>query len=248
MQRWQGRVAVVTGASSGIGAAVCRDLVAHGLIAVGLARREDRLQALSEELKGSKGKFHYVKTDLTKEDEIVAAFDKIKKDVGGVDVLVNNAGIGIPTFVKDSEMAKWDTMFKVNVFAVGICIREALKSMKDRGIDDGHIINISSIAAHRVSPVMPAGVYCSTKAALRFLTEALRRELVTDKSKIKVTHLSPGLINTEFLEAGGWENTSYDQVAHIEPSEIAKAVHYVLDTPAGTQVNELTVRAVGEGV
>lgn len=248
MDRWSGRVAVVTGASSGIGAAIVRDLVNSGLIVVGLARRDYRVLEMSDELKDSKGKLYALKTDITKENDILAAFRWIDRNLGGVDVLVNNAGMATRTDVLDGKMDEWRKMFDLNVFALGACTREAIKSMRSRGVDDGHIININSVASHRVSPFLGNFVYNASKHASRVLTEGMRRELVSANSRIKVTSVSPGLVDTEIFEVGGWKEDILANNPYLQAKDIADAVHYVLSTPPSVQVNEVIVRPVGEGI
>ncbi|RZF36996.1 hypothetical protein LSTR_LSTR004684 [Laodelphax striatellus] len=142
MDRWLGKTAVVTGASSGIGAAVLQQLAKNGVNVVGLARRHQRVQEMAERLKGEKGKVYALRADVTKEDEVVAAFEWIRKNLGGVDILINNAGVTYKTNITDGEVQHWRMMFELNVIALGTCTREALKSMKSRNMDDGHIINV----------------------------------------------------------------------------------------------------------
>nr|CAD7401959.1 unnamed protein product [Timema poppensis] len=137
MERWSGRVALVTGASAGIGAAIVRKLVKNGLIVVGLARRAELIEELSVELKGAPGKLHAFKGDASKEEDILAAFDWIKKNLGRIDVLVNNAGVLYTTSLTDGETSHWKQIFDLNVLGLSICTREAFKLMKEKGVDDG---------------------------------------------------------------------------------------------------------------
>nr|CAD7415027.1 unnamed protein product [Timema poppensis] len=143
MLRWSGRVAVVTGASSGIGRSIAEELVKKGLQVVGLARRLDRLEELRDEVQNAPGKLYPIKCDITSEEDILAAFEWTKEHLNGVDILVNNAGVGtIQTLIENttSELRK---ILDVNVLGLSICTREAVKSMRERGVDDGHIININ---------------------------------------------------------------------------------------------------------
>ncbi|XP_046659829.1 farnesol dehydrogenase-like [Homalodisca vitripennis] len=249
MERWLGRVAVVTGASAGIGMAVVEDLVQSGMVVVALARREDRLQEIKHRLQGKPGTMHPVKTDITKEDDLKKTFQWIRDNLGGVDVLVNNAGIFIDGYTPEGNIDDWRKMYEVNVFALGACSREAIDSMKERKVDDGHIININSIASHRL-PLMSGGVpYSSSKFASKAITEGLRRELAAQKSKIKVSSISPGLVATEIFTANNpTKEVDFSQKGHLLPKDIADAVHYVLATPPNVQVNELIVRPVGDGI
>ncbi|KAJ9580229.1 hypothetical protein L9F63_004102, partial [Diploptera punctata] len=186
MERWTGRVAVVTGASSGIGAAIAVALVKHGLKVVGLARRVERIQELTKSLKSTKGELHALKCDVSKEKEIKEAFQWVKKRFGGVDILVNNAAVMFDSSLIDGDNDEMKTMVDLNITGLNMCTKEALKSMKERGVDDGHIINLNSILGHAV---LFDGfcVYTATKHAVTALTEGLRRELVKQKSKIRIT-------------------------------------------------------------
>nr|CAD7394919.1 unnamed protein product [Timema cristinae] len=190
MERWSGRVALVTGASAGIGAAIVRELVKNGLIVVGLARRAELVEALSVELKGASGKLHALKGDASKEEDILAAFDWIKKNLGRIDVLVNNAGVLYTTSLTDGDTSHWKQIFDLNVLGLSICTREAFKLMKENGVDDGHIIHINSILGHKLGGLDGLIPYTASKHAVTVLTEGLRRELVQLGSKIRVTRWS----------------------------------------------------------
>uniref|UniRef100_A0A1B6J719 Dehydrogenase n=1 Tax=Homalodisca liturata TaxID=320908 RepID=A0A1B6J719_9HEMI len=248
MERWQGRVAVVTGASAGIGAAIVEDLVESGMVVVGLARREDRLLDMKNKLQGKSGTLHAIKTDITKEEDLKKAFKWIKENLGGVDVMVNNAGVLITSHATDGNIEEWRKMFELNVFAVGACAREAINSMKERNVDDGHIININSLASHRIPAFPGITPYSSSKHASLVIGEGLRRELASQKSKIKVTSISPGIVETEMFDSfrGGQDITI--SIEPLTAKDIADAVHYVLGTPPHVQVNELTIRPVGDGI
>ncbi|CAG2059481.1 unnamed protein product [Timema podura] len=185
MERWSGRVALVTGASAGIGAAIVRELVKNGLIVVGLARRAELVEELSAQLKGAPGKLHAFKGDASKEEDILAAFDWIKKNLGRIDVLVNNAAILHMLSLMDENTSQWKQMFDLNVLGLSICTREALKLMKEKGVDDGHIIHINGVLGHTLGNLPGLIPYVTTKYAVTVLTEGLRRELVQLGSKIR---------------------------------------------------------------
>ncbi|XP_054269808.1 farnesol dehydrogenase-like [Macrosteles quadrilineatus] len=245
MERFAGRVAVVTGARAGIGEAISRALVSYGILVVGLARNEDKLKELEKELSGAKGKFYGIKTDLRSEEEIVKAFKWTEKHVGGVDILINNAGVSTRTRVLDGNMEIWRNMFDVNVFAVGICTREAVRSMKTRGVTDGNIINVNSVTGHEVSTLMSQSVYSATKHVLTILTEAMRRELVEGNSTIRVSSVSPGRVMTEMIAPGGVIRAT-DRGPTLDCPSVADAVMYVLATPSHVQISEMIVRPVGD--
>lgn len=192
MDRWTSRVAVVTGASSGIGAACCKDLLAKGMVVVGLARRENRLLELKAALPADQAKrFHARKCDVSKEQEVIDAFKWIDSTLGGADVLVNNAGImrfnvGVTNEGNSQDLRD---IVETNILGVAWCTREAFRSLQERKVDDGHILIINSGAGHRV-PVIPnvsLGLYPPSKYAITALTETLRQEFLNKQTKTKIT-------------------------------------------------------------
>ncbi|KAJ8954344.1 hypothetical protein NQ318_011015, partial [Aromia moschata] len=237
IDRWIGKVAVVTGASSGIGAAISQQLVEHGLQVVGLARRLDRLEELARKLQGKKGKLHCLKADISKEEDVVNAFKWVRENLGPVHVLVNNAGTARPTTLTDGDTAMWRTVFEVNVIGLCVATREAIRDMKRNNVD-GHIVHINSIAGHKVPDIPSFNVYSASKFAVTALAETLRLELNSLKSKIKVTSVSPGATETEFTnnaaKGDGQIAKAFEKV--IKAEDVADAVVYVLSTPPHVQV------------
>src|SRR5687767_3253613 len=169
------RVALVTGASSGIGAAVARALAQADMRVALLARRVDRLRALAEDIRRERpaADLLVLPCDLRREEDILAAFAVVRGQWGGVDVMVNNAGLGRDAPLVDGVTEAWREMLDVNVLALAICTREAVADMRRRG-DRGHVVHVSSMAAHRVPG--GSGIYSATKFAVRSLTEGLRKE------------------------------------------------------------------------
>ncbi|XP_033374825.1 dehydrogenase/reductase SDR family member 11 isoform X4 [Parus major] len=212
MERWTGRVALVTGASVGIGAAVARALVQHGMKVVGCARSVDKIEKLAAECQsaGYPGTLIPYKCDLSNEEEILSMFSAIKTLHQGVDVCINNAGLARPEPLLSGKTEGWRTMIDVNVMAVSICTREAYQSMKERNIDDGHIININSMNGHSVVPQSVVHFYSATKYAVTALTEGLRQELREARTHIRATCL--------------------------KAEDMANAVIYVLSAPPHVQV------------
>lgn len=256
MERWAGRVAVVTGASAGIGAAIAVALVNHGMKVVGIARRVEKVEKLKNELKGEPRILYPLKADVSKEDDVFSAFQWIKKNLGGVDVLVNNAGIAGNSTLHDGPVSKWREVLDLNVLGLSLCTKEALQSMKERGVDDGHIIHISSINGHGVpqhSLEFGLMMYTATKNGVNVLTEGLRRELVDRKSKIRVTAISPGMVYTDIMVASGHKlapgetvDDIYKNIPHLKAKDIADSVTYVLGTPPHVQIHEILIKPVGE--
>lgn len=192
MDRWIGKTAIVTGASSGIGAAIVIDLIKAGLNVVGLARRKDRIEELREKFPSSAtGKLYAIKCDLTQESDIKSAFEWVETNLGGVDVLINNAGVIKTMNILDADnTANLRETLDTNVLAVAICTREAFQSMKKNNLN-GHIIHINSYAGHKVPMFLgfyPSfNIYPSTKYAVTAMTEVLRQELLSFGTQIKVT-------------------------------------------------------------
>ncbi|KAI5749397.1 farnesol dehydrogenase-like isoform X3 [Diaphorina citri] len=246
MDRWIGRIVLVTGACSSLGETLCKELALSGLTVVGLARRRHRVRDLALELESQNcpGKLIPLKGDVTKEEDIMTCFDWVNRNFGGVDVLINNAGVTVKAPLSEAASEDWRRILDVNVIALSSCTREALKSMKNRGVDDGHIIHINSIAGHRLSILQGNEMYSASKHAVTILAEGLRRELASRKSQIKVTSISPGLVQTEIFEAGGWDDFS-KMSPHLQAKDIADAIKYVLSTPANVQVTELIIQPVG---
>lgn len=189
MDKWVGKVAVVTGASSGIGVAIAKRLVAEGMQVVGLARRIDRMQELATEISSGEGKFHPMECDLYNEENIASTFEDIKTMLGGIDVMINNAGMAPPTStLMDQEMDVHRKVLDLNVIALTSCTQKAMTSMMERDIN-GQIIHINSIYGHIVpmSRTLPS-MYIASKHAVTALTETLRQQLILmNDLSIKVT-------------------------------------------------------------
>lgn len=192
MERWIGKTAVVTGASSGIGAAIAIDLLNAGVNVVGLARRQERVEALKDKIASTAtGKLHAIKCDLTNEDDIRQAFAWVNENWNGVDILVNNAGIIKTMNLLDADnSAQLRETIDTNIVAVALCSREAVQSMRQRNVD-GHIVHINSGAGHKIPyfvGMYPSfNIYPSTKYAVTAMTEVMRQELQMFNTKIKVT-------------------------------------------------------------
>ncbi|KAJ3651582.1 hypothetical protein Zmor_017612 [Zophobas morio] len=186
MDRWVGKVAVVTGASSGIGAAIVDQLVEIGLQVVGIARRVELVEKKAQELADKKGKLHPYKADCSKVQEVVKAFSWIEGNLGAVNILVNNAGVAKDTSLVDGDEEDWKSVLDLNVMGLCVATREAIKSMKNHGVN-GHIIHINSYCGHVVPNFPGFNIYPASKHAVTALTETLRQELNRLQSKIKVT-------------------------------------------------------------
>ncbi|GBN31637.1 Dehydrogenase/reductase SDR family member 11 [Araneus ventricosus] len=251
MDRWNGRVALVTGASSGIGAALCQTLVQHGLKVVGCSRNVDRIKALAEDdaVKKASGELMAVRCDLRKESDILSTFDEIRRTFGRLDICINNAGLGHDAPLLSGKTSDFKDMLDVNVLGLTICTREAVKLMKEKAVNDGQIIQISSIGGHFLPTEgwVGATFYCGTKFMVRALTEGLRRELKELKSNIKVASISPGLVQTGFFDNYLKDNSSIkpSDLFHfhpLQPKDIADSVLHILSTPQHVEVHDIIVR------
>lgn len=241
MARWRGRVALVTGASAGIGRSVAAMLAREGLRVAACARRVDRLEELRADL-GS-AELMPLGVDLRDEAQIADMFARVRAEWGGVDVLVNNAGLGHLAPLISGRTEQWREMLELNVLALCVCTREAVADMRRRG-DDGHVVHVSSMAAHRVPP--GSGVYSATKYAVRALTEALRQELRHENSKIRVSSVSPGYVETEFAahyhQSEEAAQKTYGRFKVLEADDIAETVRFVLASPPHMQVHDVLIR------
>ncbi|KAJ8971421.1 hypothetical protein NQ317_018156 [Molorchus minor] len=242
MDRWVGKVAVVTGASGGIGGAIAEQLVEKGLKVAGLDRRKERLDELTKKLANKKGKLYPIKTDISKEEDILNAFKWIKENLGPVHILVNSAGIlEMGNTLTDGDTETWRAVFNVNVLGLCIVTREAVRDMKANKVD-GHIIHINSWAGHQAHPCTEVNVYSASKYAVTALAETLRLELNSQKSRIKITSLSPGAVLTELAARvldKSIETMGKDKI--LDAQDIADAVVYALSTPPHVQIQELTI-------
>ena len=237
MPETEGKVVVVTGASSGIGEAIATELGKAGATVVLGARRLDRLEATVAELEAAGGTARARKLDVTVREDVEAFVAEANEEFGRVDVLVNNAGVMPLSPLRELKVDEWDRMIDVNVRGVLHGIAAVLPIMDKQG--HGHVINIASIGAHRVSPT--AAVYCGTKFAVWAISDGLRQETDT----LRVTVISPGVVTSELAETITDEATrgvmaEYRRVA-IGPDAIARAVIYAMEQPEDVDVREIIV-------
>lgn len=248
MDRWAGRVALVTGASSGIGAAIARVLVQHKMKVIGCGRQVSKLQELSNQFSSEnlEGVLDPVQCDVSKESEIKEMFKMIQSKYGGLDVCINNAGLMHRAQLLSGNIEAWREMLDVNVMALTIITSEAYHSMTNKGIDDGQIINICSMSGHRAVPSTDTSFYSVTKFAVKALTEGVRKELRQNKSNIRIAEISPGIVKTEFFSrAGGeqYDNKVFKTIKEpLESKDIADAVLYIMSAPPHVEVHDILVR------
>lgn len=239
----ENKVAVITGASSGIGEATAKLLATHGIKVILGARREEKLKEITEEIKSSGGEALYRVTDVTNGQEVEDLIQLAVDTFGKVDILVNSAGIMPHSPLKDKRIQDWDNMIDINIKGTLYGIGAALPYMNEQ--KSGHIINISSVAGHYAHA--GGAVYSATKWAVRAISESLREEVAQDESNIRVTIISPGAINTELLSSvtDPVLKENYEQFYDnfgIPVDRVAAAIQQVVEVPEDTTWNEIIIR------
>lgn len=237
-----GKVAIITGASSGIGFATALALSRAGAkVAIG-ARRENKLAELADIIKSEGGNVLYKKLDVTKRADCEAFAAATIDKWGAIDILVNNAGLMPLSFFQNLKIDEWDRMVDVNLKGVMYCTAAVISHMKER--KSGHIINISSVAGRTVFP--SGSVYCATKHAVTALSEGLRQEFST-RSNIRVTCIEPGVVDTELNSSITDESLANfvkkaQEMVSLRAEDIASAIVYSADAPPHANINEILIR------
>ena len=237
----EGKVIVITGASSGLGEAAARLLSAQGAVVVLGARRVDRIQALAEELTGKGGKALALVTDVTQPEQVQALVDAAVSTFGRVDVMINNAGLMPHSLLERRKIDDWNRMIDVNIKGVLFGIAAALPHMQRQ--KSGHIINVSSVAGHKVG--IGNAVYSATKHAVRVISEGLRQEV--KPHNLRTTIISPGAVDTELpesaTEADVAQNLRKFYNANAIPADsFARAVAFAISQPEDVDMNEILFR------
>ena len=241
MAKLDDKVAVITGASSGIGEVTAEALAAEGASVVVGARREDRLSELVERINGSGGKALSVAADVTDEGQAHDLINRAKSEFGRVDILVNNAGVMLLSEVEKGLSDEWRRMFDVNVLGLLYATDAAVGVMKEQG--SGHLVNISSVAGRRTRAT--TGVYSGTKFAVNAISEALRQELL--EYNIRVTIVEPGAVATELATHITDEDAKQNlsgllSLDILQAEDIASAIAYCVTQPERVSVNEILIR------
>ncbi|KAG5684969.1 hypothetical protein PVAND_014174 [Polypedilum vanderplanki] len=244
MEKWQNKIAVVTGASSGIGEAIVKSLASYRLQVIGLARKVEKIPSCE-------GRVTAIKCDISDLDEIKRVFKEIEEKFGIIHILVNNAGVSLYKNILDpcDEITRRinqviDTNFKGLVH----CTREGVQLIK-KSNENGVVINIGSILDTIIPFPNPSTIYPATKHAVRAFTEIVRQELIlTGNEKIKLCNISPGVVKTNIAKACGRENPEehYNSLPHLESEDISQSVIYVLSTSHNVNVTQITIKPVGE--
>lgn len=244
-----GKVAIITGASSGIGEATARKLAKEGAAVVLAARREDKLKNLKQEITDAGGKALVVETDVTKRDQLEALAKAAKDEYGSVDVLVNNAGVMLLSYLKNLQVDEWEQMVDVNIKGVLFGTAAVLPTMMEQG--SGHIVNVSSVAGRRV--FQSGAVYSATKFAVTAFSEGIRSEL-SAKHGIRVTSIEPGAVSTELTEhitdeevKEGMLSNMMDGMTPLTSEDIAESIYYAVSADQRVNVNEILIMPTEQG-
>ncbi|MBU6131560.1 SDR family oxidoreductase [Staphylococcus xylosus] len=234
MSELKNKVAIVTGASSGIGASIAETLSQHGVKVVLTGRNETRLSDVAKQLReNSQSEIDTHIVDVTQKDEVAKLVKEIENKFGRVDILVNSAGLMLSSAITDGDVEAWENMIDVNVKGTLYGINAVLPIFLNQST--GHIINIASISGFEVTK--QSTLYSASKAAVHTITQGLEKELA--KTGVRVTSISPGMVDTPLSG-----NTDWGSRKKLDPQDIAEAVVYALQQPSHVNINEVTVRPV----
>ncbi|CEH27299.1 oxidoreductase [Staphylococcus aureus] len=225
------KIAVVTGAGSGIGEAIATLLHEEGAKVVLAGKNKDKLQNVANQL--AQDSVKVVPTDVTKKEEVDELIKMAQQTFGGLDIVINSAGQMLSSKITDYQVDEWDSMIDVNIKGTLYTAKAALPTMLEQS--SGHLINIASISGFEVTK--SSTIYSATKAAVHTITQGLEKELA--KTGVKVTSISPGMVDTAITAT--YNPTDRKK---LEPQDIAEAVLYALTQPKHVNVNEITVRPV----
>ncbi|HDC3465451.1 TPA: SDR family oxidoreductase [Staphylococcus aureus] len=225
------KIAVVTGAGSGIGEAIATLLHEEGAKVVLAGRNKDKLQNVANQL--AQDSVKVVPTDVTNKEEVDELMKIAQQTFGGLDIVINSAGQMLSSKITDYQVDEWDSMIDVNIKGTLYTAQAALPTMLEQS--SGHLINIVSISGFEVTK--SSTIYSATKAAVHTITQGLEKELA--KTGVKVTSISPGMVDTAITAAYNPSDRK-----KLDPQDIAEAVLYALTQPKHVNVNEITVRPV----
>ncbi|KAK2585715.1 hypothetical protein KPH14_010328 [Odynerus spinipes] len=230
MERWKGKIAVVTGSAFGIG---CLEAVDN---------TENRING-----------YYPLRCDVSREEDVDAAFSFVERTLGGIDIMVNNAGVTDYTRVIESDRRAFERLLNINVLAVAVCINRAVRSMRERNVE-GHVFNINSVLGHEI----PSGylsdadgcngwnLYPTCKHGTVALTHTVRRELCAIKAPIRITSISPGLVKTRIAKDAPYVEDLLEKMPMLLPQDVADALLYALGTRPEVQITQLTIQVTGE--
>jgi NADP-dependent 3-hydroxy acid dehydrogenase YdfG len=246
--RLQGTVALVTGASSGIGEATARSLAGEGATIAVLARRRDRLEELAGKIRAEGGTVLVVEADITEQQQATAAVERVVAELGRLDTVVNNAGVMLVGPVADAPTEEWERMLAINVqgllYVTQAALSHLLRAAEDSPRRVADLVNISSTAGRVARP--GTAVYSLTKFGVNAFSEALRQEVM--QKHLRVSVVEPGTVDTELGShvRDGLREAIARQVEGMEklrPEDIADVVSYIVTRDRRVSVNEVLVRA-----
>lgn len=235
------RVILITGASSGIGKATAKKLALEGANVVLMARSEDELHTIKNDIEKNGGQALVTSGDVTKKADFEKAVSKAVNTYGKVDGLINNAGLMPLSYIKKLKTDEWEKMVDVNIKGVLNGVAAVLPQLlKNKG---GDIVNISSMAAHQYFP--GGAVYCATKSAVKMFSEGLRQELAP-KHGINVTSIEPGAVATQLTDTITDEDIKekmkdMQKMNTLESEDIANAIYYALSQPKRVNINDVYI-------
>lgn len=240
-----GRVAVVTGASSGIGEATAKRLAASGAKVAVIARRAERLEKLVNEIEQEGGTALALAVDVTDGQALRAAAQRVANELGTADLLFNNAGVMLPAPVEELPFEQWQRQIDINVSglmnAIGAFVPQLIAAAEEKGIAD--LINTSSIGAQNIFPHF--AVYAGTKAYVTHMSRTLRAEL--GGKNVRVSAIEPGIVQTELqdhvTDAGAqeWLESTREQIDWLAPEDVAEAINFLASQPARVNFQQLTI-------
>jgi NADP-dependent 3-hydroxy acid dehydrogenase YdfG len=243
----EGRTAAITGASSGIGEATALAFAREGAAVALGARREDRLQDLAKRIEDAGGRAVALKADVGDEESAHAFINGAREQLGGLDILINNAGVMLLGPLEGADTEHWRRMVNVNVLGLLYCTQAALPIMREAG--GGHIVNVSSVAGRTAAA--GSTVYNFTKWGVVGFSEGLRQE--AGHSNIRVTVVEPGFVATELQGHNehpavkqGIEGMRKDIGEVLEADDIAEAIVYTVAAPQRVSINEVLIRPTGQ--
>ncbi|WP_420462054.1 SDR family NAD(P)-dependent oxidoreductase [Candidatus Palauibacter sp.] len=246
--RIAGQLALVTGASAGIGEAIARRMARDGANLVLWARRSDRLAQLAEEIASTTGaNVQTCVVDVRDHEAVVAEADRLMAVTGAPDIVINNAGLAAGmALVQDADVDDWNRMIDTNVKGLLFVTRAFLPAMIAR--DSGHVVNIGSIAGRQVYP--GGSVYCASKYAVQALTEGSNLDVLG--TGVRVSGVNPGMVETEFslVRFGGdaaRARAVYEGTHPLQPEDVAEVVSFVLNAPPHINVADVIVLSNSQG-
>ncbi len=244
MNELRGQVALITGGSSGIGAAVGRTLAKRGVRVVLAARRAEQAEAVADEIRADGGEALVVACDVREVDQVQAMVQRTIDHFGGLDILIPNAGFGYRAAIVDGDIERWKGMIDTNIYGVLLTLKYGVPHLIDRG--QGDVILLSSVAGHIVAE--GGAGYSATKFAVNAIGEALRQEVT--RKNIRVTILSPGVVVSGFQEVAQYPPGIIDNWLSGNPpmqvEDIAQIVEDVLDLPRHVSINQMHIRPTGQ--